>query len=86
MSSGSAYFEKGPSGISSNPTSWKQPTAEFVVVIGAITLAATILHAAEAGVWAWAYKSLGALPDYSTAMLYSLKCHNQLWAHEYQFE
>src|SRR5215469_9067943 len=50
----------------------RQPTAEFVVVMGAITLAVTILHAAEAGIWAWAYKSLGALPDYSTAMLYSL--------------
>ena len=43
-----------------------------MVVMGAITLAVTILHAAEAGIWAWAYKSLGALPDYRTAMLYSL--------------
>jgi len=50
----------------------RQPTAEFVVVMGAITLAVTILHAAEAGIWALAYKSLGVLPDYSTAMLYSL--------------
>ena len=50
----------------------REPTAEFVVVIGAMTFAVTILHAAEAGIWALAYKSLGALPDYSTAMLYSL--------------
>ena len=50
----------------------REPTAEFVVVIGAMTFAVTILHAAEAGIWALAYKSLGVLPDLSTAMLYSL--------------
>ena len=54
------------------PSQLRQPTAEFVFVMGAQTLAITILHAAEAGIWALAYKSLGALPDYSTAMLYSL--------------
>src|SRR5262249_37326669 len=54
------------------PSQIQQPTAEFVAVMGATTLAVTILHAAEAGIWALAYKSLGALPDYSTAMLYSL--------------
>ena len=48
------------------------PTAVFVVVLGATTLSATILHAAEAGIWAFAYKSLGALPDYGIAVLYSL--------------
>jgi hypothetical protein len=40
--------------------------------MGATTLGVAILHAAEAGIWALAYKSLGALPDYRTAMLYSL--------------
>jgi hypothetical protein len=50
----------------------QRPTAEFVVVMGATTLAVTILHAAEAGIWAFAYKSLGALPDYNSALLYSL--------------
>ena len=50
----------------------REPTAEFVVVIGAMTFAVTILHAAEAGIWALAYKSLGVLPNLSTAMLYSL--------------
>ena len=72
MSSASAYFEKGPSGTSTNQARCNKPTAEFVVVMDATTLAVTILHAAEAGVWALAYTSLGALPDYSTAMLYSL--------------
>ena len=50
----------------------RRPTAEFVIIMGAITFAITILHAAEAAIWALAYKSLGALPQYSTAMLYSL--------------
>src|SRR5262252_9868172 len=31
-----------------------------------------ILHAAEAGIWAFAYTSLAALPDYRIAVLYSL--------------
>lgn len=48
------------------------PTAVFVAIMGATTLSATILHIAEAGIWAFAYRSLGALPDYRTAMLYSL--------------
>ena len=56
----------------SHRSQMRRPTAEFVIVMGAITFAITILHAAEAGIWALAYKSLGALPDYSTAMLYSL--------------
>jgi hypothetical protein len=54
------------------PSQMRQPTVEFVAVMGATTLAVTILHAAEAGIWALAYKSLGVLPDYRTAMLYSL--------------
>jgi hypothetical protein len=48
------------------------PTAVFVAIMGATTLSATILHAAEASIWAFAYKSLGALPNYRIAMLYSL--------------
>ena len=48
------------------------PTAVFVVIVGAATLSATILHGLEAGVWAFAYKSLGAMPTYRLAVLYSL--------------
>ena len=48
------------------------PTAVFVVIVGAATLSATILHGIEAGVWAFAYKSLGAIPTFRIAMLYSL--------------
>ena len=48
------------------------PRLAFVVVVGATTLFATCLHGFEAGLWAIAYRRLGALPDFKTAMLYSL--------------
>ncbi len=44
----------------------------FVLVVGATTLSATVLHALEAGAWAVAFVALGALPDHKAAMLYSL--------------
>lgn len=44
----------------------------FVVVMGVTTLLATLLHAAEAGIWAGAYHELGALTDIHAAILYSL--------------
>lgn len=50
----------------------RQPKAEFVAIIGATMLAVTILHAADASIWALAYESVGALPDYGSAMLFSL--------------
>jgi hypothetical protein len=50
----------------------RHPTAVFTVAMGATTLFATSLHALEAGIWAIAYRVLGALPDSKSAMLYSL--------------
>jgi hypothetical protein len=44
----------------------------FVAVLGATVLSATLLHAAEAALWARAYLYLGALADFRSAMLYSL--------------
>jgi hypothetical protein len=44
----------------------------FVLVMAVTTLLATVLHALEAGMWGFAYRVLGALPDGRTAMLYSL--------------
>lgn len=44
----------------------------FVFVISAVTLWATLLHAAEASLWAASFEYLGALTDYRRAMLYSL--------------
>src|SRR5277367_1517524 len=45
---------------------------KFVLVLGSATLLGTILHGIEAGIWAIAYRLLGALPDFRSAMLYSL--------------
>ena len=50
----------------------RHPSATFVVVMGATTLSATILHAAEGIIWAAAYRLLGAIPDAPSAVLYSL--------------
>jgi hypothetical protein len=44
----------------------------FVLVMGTIAMWATFLLAVEAGVWAVAYRILGALPDSRLALLYSL--------------
>jgi hypothetical protein len=56
-------------------SSWmegRHHTVVFGVIVGATTLLATCLHGIEAGIWAAAYRLLGALPDGPTAMLYSL--------------
>ena len=45
---------------------------KFAVVIGGTALLATLLHGIESGIWAAAYRFLGALPDNRSAMLYSL--------------
>lgn len=50
----------------------RHPTVVFVSVVGATTLLATSLHGLEAGIWAGAYRALGALPDSKSSMLYSL--------------
>lgn len=50
----------------------RHPKVAFVVVLGATTLLATCLHGLEAGVWAYAYRFLDALPDGKSSMLYSL--------------
>jgi hypothetical protein len=44
----------------------------FTLVMGVTTLLATMLHALEAGLWAVAYRRLGAIADASSAIIYSL--------------
>ncbi|MGA2891905.1 MAG: hypothetical protein ABSE22_03490 [Xanthobacteraceae bacterium] len=44
----------------------------FALVMGMTTIIATLLHAIEAGMWAVAYRALGAMPDNRSAILYSL--------------
>ena len=45
---------------------------QFVLVLGITVLFVTLMHGLEAAAWAAAYVALGALPDFGTAMLYSL--------------
>lgn len=56
----------------------------FAVVMGITTILATLLHGIEAGIWAAAYRALGALPDNKSALLYSLSAittygHSELY-------
>jgi hypothetical protein len=44
----------------------------FVMVVGVTAILATILLGVEGAAWALAYRLLGALPDNSSAMLYSI--------------
>jgi hypothetical protein len=44
----------------------------FPIIISTVVLFVTMLHGAEALVWAGVYRTLGALPDETSAMLYSL--------------
>ncbi|HTY54071.1 MAG TPA: hypothetical protein VMB26_02665 [Candidatus Binataceae bacterium] len=45
---------------------------KFGAVMGGTSLLATALHGLEAGIWAFAYRIVDALPDQRSAMLYSL--------------
>ena len=58
--------------IFSHMSERKYPNAAFVTIIGGTALMASCLHGLEAGIWALAYRWVGALPDGKTAMLYSL--------------
>jgi hypothetical protein len=59
-------------GLLSHMSERRHPTLVFVVAMGTTTLLATSLHAVEAAIWAFSYQFVGALPDYNSAMLYSL--------------
>jgi hypothetical protein len=50
----------------------RHPKVAFMLVMGATTLAATVLHGFEAAVWAVAYLFFRALPDFRSSLLYSL--------------
>ena len=45
----------------------------FALIMGVVVLYATLLIAIEAGLWAGVYVAIGALPEFSRAMLYSLE-------------
>jgi hypothetical protein len=43
-----------------------------IAIMGVVAILATLLHGIEGAIWAQAYRSLGALADDRTAMLYSI--------------
>jgi hypothetical protein len=45
----------------------------FAFVVGVATIWVTFLHAIEAGIWATAFRLLGAVPTNRSALLYSLE-------------
>ena len=55
-----------------NPVEEKKFLTTFCTVVGSTTLVATILLGIHAVAWACLYLVLGALPDASSAILYSL--------------
>lgn len=69
---GLGSIRHGTAHIASPSIERRHPTTAFVLVMAATTLLPTSLHAIEAGIWAVAYRLLGALPDNKSAMLYSL--------------
>jgi hypothetical protein len=50
----------------------RRPKLAFTLVIGTMTLLATVLHAIEAWIWAVAYYALGVVPNFKAGVLYSL--------------
>ena len=59
--------------------SQRHPTIAFALVVGAMSLLATLLHAIETGIWAMAYCFIGTMPNFRNAMLYSLGAMTTLW-------
>ncbi len=50
----------------------RHPKTVFTIATCGTTLIATCMHGIEAGIWAFAYQLLGALPNFKLSMLYSL--------------
>lgn len=50
----------------------RRVTIKFVLVMGSVAWAVTLLHGIEATAWALAYRWLGAVDENQSAMLYSL--------------
>lgn len=69
---GLGFIKQKAFGVSTRTNRRRHHTTVSLIVIGAVTLSATVLHAIEAILWAGAYRLLDALPDNKSAMLYSL--------------
>ena len=66
--SGLGVIKQKAFNVSSHITRQHHHTIASLVIIGGVTLSATVLHAMEAFLWAGAYVLLGALPEWRTAI------------------
>ncbi len=69
---GLGYIGRKAISIQGDMLKHRHRTATFSVVVGTTALLATVLHGIETGFWAIAYIFIGALPDFRSAMLYSM--------------
>jgi hypothetical protein len=69
---GLAFVDQKFSGVMRSAVGRCGLLPRFALIMGTTTLLATMLHGIEASVWALAYRALDSLPDYKSAMLYSL--------------
>jgi hypothetical protein len=69
---GLAFFSEKLDGVMRGGVGRSGRLPRIPFVMGTTTLLATMLHGIEAFIWAVAYRALDSLPDYKSAMLYSL--------------
>jgi hypothetical protein len=69
---GLGLMGQGVGRVASATKASRHPISEFMLVSGSATVLASMLHGTEVAIWATAYLLLGALPDFKSAMLYSL--------------
>jgi hypothetical protein len=69
---GLAFVDQKLGGVMRSAVGPRELLPRFAFVMGTTTLLATGLHGIEASIWAVAYRALDSLPDYKSAMLYSL--------------
>jgi hypothetical protein len=75
---GLGLIGQGVARVASTTTASCHPISEFMLVSGSATLLASMLHGTEVAIWATAYLLLDALPDFQSAMLYSLNAVTKL--------
>ena len=69
---GIGYISQKAISIHADMVKPRHRTFGFAMVVGTTALLATVLHGIETGFWAIAYVFVGALPDFKSAMLYSM--------------
>ena len=58
--------------IANDPARHHRPRVTFFLIVGTVTILLALLLGAEGAAWALVYRFLDALPDFRSAMLYSI--------------